>query len=83
MNTNILAFRRAIGNRGLGTDLELAFRFGIAVDQEFYGLSLFSFHDLSERPRHQWTRLSRIPTGCPGARLTWADPELASLTLLK
>ena len=42
---DVSAIRRTILHRGLRTDCELAFDFGIAVNQELDGLSFLTFHD--------------------------------------
>jgi len=52
VNSDVLAVYRAILDRGLGADFELALHLGVAVKQEFDGLALLSLGDLEPKRPH-------------------------------
>ena len=66
LNCDAVPVYRAIFDRGLGTDLELAFHFGVAVNQEFDGLALLPWMICSEKAAALIARLSPMVTGCRG-----------------
>jgi hypothetical protein len=77
VNCDVLAVHGAIFDHGLRTDLELAFHFGVAINQEFEGLARLTLGDLERKGRIDDRRdFPRWSPGCRGREPTWPTPSV-------